>query len=106
MPNGMSRPVVPVKCVTATDRRAYSALFVIVSAMMYSFHAATNAMIAVVNTPGAASGMMTLRNAWPWVQPSTMAACSSSTGICRKNAVRFHTASGSPNDSAGMISAW
>ena len=102
----MSRPVVPVKNVTATVAVRYAALFVIVSAMMYSFHAATNTMIAVVNTPGAAIGMITLRNAWPWVQPSIMAASSSSAGICRKNAVRFHTASGSANDIAGRISAW
>ena len=44
------------------------------------------AMIAVVNTPGAAKGTMTLRNAWKLVAPSTCAACSSSHGICRKNA--------------------
>ena len=31
----------------------------------------TKVMIAVVNTPGAASGRITLRNAWPRVQPST-----------------------------------
>ena len=65
-----------------------------------------NVMIAVVNTPGAASGMITLRNACPGVHPSTIAACSSSTGSCRKNAVRFHTASGSAKDSEGTISAW
>ena len=42
--------------------------------------------IAVVNTPGAASGTMTLRKAWNGVAPSTWAACSSSHGISRKNA--------------------
>ena len=36
--------------------------------------------------PGAASGTMTLRNAWNGVAPSTWAACSSSHGISRKNA--------------------
>ena len=39
-----------------------------------------------MNTPGAASGAMTLRNAWNGVAPSTCAACSSSHGISRKNA--------------------
>ena len=42
--------------------------------------------IAVVNTPGAASGTITLRKAWNGVAPSTCAACSSSHGISRKNA--------------------
>ena len=37
--------------------------------------------IAAVNTPGAASGTMTLRNACHGVAPSTWAACSSSQGI-------------------------
>ena len=65
-----------------------------------------NTMIAVVNTPGAASGRMTFRKAGPGEQPSTIAACSSSTGSCRKNAVRFQMASGSPKLSDGMITAW
>jgi len=38
--------------------------------MRNSFQAAMKVMIAVVKMPGAASGMMTLRNAWPRVQPS------------------------------------
>ena len=62
-------------------------------------------MMAVVKMPGAAIGRMTLRNAWPGVQPSTMADCSSSWGICLKKLVRFHTASGSENDRSGMIIA-
>ena len=74
--------------------------------MMYSFQAATNTMIAVVKTPGAASGRITFRKAWPCVQPSIIAACSSSAGICRKNATRIHTARGNANDMAGRISAW
>ncbi|CAM5263090.1 hypothetical protein SVIOM74S_03378 [Streptomyces violarus] len=40
------------------------------------------------------------------MQPSTMAACSSSSGICRKNVVRFHTASGSVKDMLGTIMDW
>src|SRR3954454_22848380 len=51
-----------------------------------SFHAKMKTRIAVVNTPGAASGAMILRNAWPGVAPSTWAACSRSHGISRKNA--------------------
>ena len=51
-----------------------------------SFHAMKKAMIAVVNTPGAASGTITLRNACSGVAPSTCAAWSSSHGICLKNA--------------------
>ena len=53
-----------------------------------SFQAMKNVMIAVVNTPGAASGTITLRNACHVVAPSTWAACSISHGICRKNADR------------------
>src|SRR3954463_16114759 len=51
-----------------------------------SFHAKMKTRIAVVKTPGAASGAMTLVNAWNRVAPSTCAACSSSHGISRKNA--------------------
>src|SRR3954451_4274541 len=40
-----------------------------------SFQAKMNPRIAVVNTPGAASGAMTLVNAWNGVAPSTCAAC-------------------------------
>src|SRR3954471_12631917 len=52
-----------------------------------SFQAKMNTRIIVVNTPGAASGRMTLRNAWYGVAPSTCAACSRSQGISLKNAV-------------------
>ena len=45
-----------------------------------------NTRIAVVNMPGAASGAITLRNAWNGVAPSIFAAFSSSHGISRKNA--------------------
>src|SRR5690625_6454415 len=62
-----------------------------------------NAMIAVVNTPGAASGTTALRNAWNGVAPSTCAACSSSQGICRKNAARVQMEIGNVNDRYGMI---
>src|SRR3954464_57556 len=51
-----------------------------------SFHAKRNTRIAAVNAPGAASGAITLVNAWNGVAPSTCAACSSSHGISRKNA--------------------
>src|SRR6476659_3711193 len=51
-----------------------------------SFQAKKNVRIAAVNTPGAASGTITLRNACHDVAPSTWAACSISHGISRKNA--------------------
>src|SRR5262245_53569755 len=59
------------------------AFFVDVSdtAKTKSFHAKMKARIAVVNTPGAASGAITLVNAWNGVAPSICAACSSSHGI-------------------------
>ena len=68
-----------------------------------SFQPKKNVRIAVVNTPGAASGTMTLRNACQDVAPSTWAACSISHGICRKNADMVQIDSGSANDRNGMI---
>ena len=69
-----------------------------------SFHAKKNVRIAAVNTPGAASGTITRRNACQDVAPSTWAACSISHGISRKNADSVQIASGSVNDMYGMIS--
>src|SRR4051812_17446633 len=63
-----------------------------------------NAMIAVVKTPGAASGTITLRNACQVVAPSTCAACSISHGISRKNADMVQIENGSVRDRYGMIS--
>ena len=51
-----------------------------------SFQQRMNTRIAVVNMPGAASGAMTLVNAWNGVAPSILAAFSSSHGISRKKA--------------------
>src|SRR4051812_17091203 len=69
-----------------------------------SFHAKKNVRMAAVNTPGAASGTMTLRNACQDVAPSTWAACSISHGISRKKADSVQIASGSVKDMYGMIS--
>src|SRR3954451_14421534 len=68
-----------------------------------SFHAKKNVRIAAVNTPGAASGTITLRNACHEVAPSTCAACSISHGISRKNADNVQIASGRVKDMYGMI---
>src|SRR5207245_9479683 len=69
------------------------ALFVDVSEMpnTKSFQQKKKTRMAAVNTPGAASGMMTFRNACQAVAPSTCAACSISHGISRKNADRAQT---------------
>jgi hypothetical protein len=45
-----------------------------------------NTRMAVVNTPGIASGVITWRKAWYGVAPSIFAAFSRSHGISRKNA--------------------
>ena len=45
--------------------------------------------MAVVTMPGAASGAITLVNAWNGVAPSILAAFSSSHGISRKKADRM-----------------
>src|SRR3990170_3064200 len=63
-----------------------------------------NAMIAVVKTPGAARGTITLRNACQVVAPSTCAACSISHGISRKNADRVQIEIGSVSERYGMMS--
>src|SRR3954447_5624038 len=68
-----------------------------------SFHQKKKVRIAVVNTPGAASGTMTLRNACHGVAPSTWAACSISHGISRKNADSVQIDSGRVNDTYGMM---
>src|SRR6476660_5832607 len=68
-----------------------------------SFQQKKNVRIAVVNTPGAASGTITLRNDCQAVAPSTCAACSISHGICRKNADIVQIDSGSANVRYGMI---
>src|SRR4051812_8348248 len=68
-----------------------------------SFHAKKNVRIAVVKTPGAASGTITLRNACQGVAPSTCAACSISHGISRKNADSVQIDSGRANEMYGMI---
>src|SRR5436190_2637954 len=69
-----------------------------------SFQQKMKTRIAVVNTPGAASGAITLKNAWNGVAPSTCAACSSSQGISLKNADSVKIDSGSANVMYGMIS--
>src|SRR4029077_15429846 len=51
-----------------------------------SFQAKMNTRMAVVKTPGAASGAITFQKAWKGVAPSICAACSSSHGISRKKA--------------------
>src|SRR3954463_13882446 len=61
-------------------------------------------MIAVVKTPGEASGTITLRKACHVVAPSTWAACSISQGISRKNADIVQIEIGRVSDRYGMIS--
>jgi len=46
-----------------------------------SFHAAMKVKISAVTTPGIAKGSVTRNSAPSRVLPSTIAACSSSTGI-------------------------
>ena len=72
-------------------------------AIMNSFQAEMNMRIAVVNTPGTASGRITLRNAWTSRAAVDPRACSSSQGIARKKLVRIHTPSGSEKLMSGMI---
>src|SRR6185437_929265 len=57
-------------------------------ARMKSFQQARNTRMAVVTMPGAASGAITMVNAWNGLAPSILAAFSSSQGISRKKADR------------------
>src|SRR3954454_9169355 len=75
-----------------------------VMAKRKSFQAKMKTRMAEVNTPGAASGAITLRKAWNGVAPSTRAALSRSHGISRKNADRVQMAIGKVNVMYGMIS--
>src|SRR5215210_2656536 len=63
-----------------------------------SFQAKKKARMAAVNTPGAARGTMTFRNACHGVAPSIWAACSISQGISRKKAERVQIDSGRVKD--------
>src|SRR3954454_13743323 len=69
-----------------------------------SFQQKKNVRIAVVNTPGAANGTITLRKACHAVAPSTWAACSISHGICRKKADIVQIESGRAKVRYGMMS--
>src|SRR3954462_10269987 len=69
-----------------------------------SFQAKKNVRIAAVNTPGAASGTIPLRNACHEVAPSTWAACSISHGISRKNADSTQIARSRVTVLSGIIS--
>src|SRR5438445_13778758 len=53
-----------------------------------SFQAKMNTRMAVVKTPRAASGAITLVKAWKGVAPSIWAACSSSQAMSQQNADR------------------
>src|SRR5262249_52694012 len=87
----------PVKKASAAGTVRERSVEVRVIANRKSFQQKKKVRMAVVNTPGAASGTITLRNACHGVAPSSCAACSSSTGIWRKNAVMVQMASGSAN---------
>ena len=102
---GYSNALGPVKRAMATVTGSVE-VFDSWRASMNSFHVATNARIAVVNSAGVASGRTTMRNAWPRVAPSTRAASSSSHGRSRKKLVSVYTVSGSTKEMFGMISAW
>lgn len=106
VPYGVSYWLMPENWAIATVTGCEAGVCDIEFAIMNSFQAEMKTRIAVVNTPGTASGRMIRRNAWTGVQPSTRAACSSSHGMARKKLVRIHTPSGSEKLMSGMIIAW
>src|SRR4029453_5394383 len=92
----------PVKNASAAGTVRERSVEVSAIANRKSFQQKKKVRMAVVNTPGAARGTITLRNACQGVAPSTWAACSSSQGISRKNAVMVQMASGRANVREGM----
>ena len=66
-------------------------------ARMNSFHAKMKAKTEVDTRPGAMRGKRILRNAWPWLQPSIMAASSRSLGMFAINPRRVQMVNGSTN---------
>ncbi len=56
-----------------------------------------NANTEVLTSPGAISGNRILRNAWPWLQPSIMAASSRSLGTLAMNPRNVQIVNGSTN---------
>src|SRR5688500_1938851 len=85
-PVGSSNCDDPVKNDSAAGTVREASVEVSEIANRKSFQQKMNTRIAVVNTPGAARGAITLRNACAGVAPSIFAAFSSSHGISRKNA--------------------
>src|SRR5215208_1472070 len=86
LPVGAVKVDSPVKNASAAGTVRAASDEVRVIANRKSFQAKMKTRIAAVNTPGAASGTITLRKAWNEVAPSTCAACSRSQGISLKNA--------------------
>src|SRR5204862_6476765 len=78
LPVGAVNCDAPVKNASAagTVRDAFDDVSVM--ANRKSFQQKMKTRIAAVKVPGAARGMITLRNAWNGVAPSTCAACSTS----------------------------
>src|SRR5690606_28195830 len=85
VPVGSSNCEAPVKNDSAAGTVRDASVEVSEIANRKSFQHRMNTRIAVVNTPGAASGAITFRNACAGVAPSILAAFSSSQGISLKN---------------------
>src|SRR3954468_5729647 len=85
-PVGTWKVDAPGNCDSAAGTVCADFVDVSENAKTKSFHAKMKTRIAVVNTPGAASGAMIFVNAWNGVAPSTWAASSRSHGISRKKA--------------------
>src|SRR5829696_1387326 len=103
-PVGCSNWESPEKNARAAGTVRARSVDVSVMANRKSFQAKMNTRMAEVNTPGAASGAITLRKAWNGVAPSTRAALSRSHGISRKKADSVQMANGSVKVMYGMIS--
>src|SRR3982750_1625733 len=91
----------PVKNASAAGTGRAASLDVSEIPNTKSFQAKKNVRMAAVNTPGAASGTIVLRNACHGVAPSIVAASSISHGISRKKADSVHSDSGSVKDMYG-----
>ena len=84
-----------LKACSHTGRVSFSGRSMITSANVNSFHAWMKAKIPVATRPGATSGSVMVKNARSRLDPSTIAASSSSRGTPATNPRSVHTVNGS-----------
>src|SRR5688572_313108 len=98
-------PYWPMNLLSATVTGCTFSLVLSDNANRNSPHEKRNANTATVISPGRTNGSTTRQNALNWLQPSILAAASSSLGTVKKNGRRMITAKGSVIVVSARISA-